>query len=212
MSNHYYQQDGITIYHGDCREILPSLGPFDLCLTDPPYGIGANRMTLGNGFRKVYRGESDWDAKPIHVGDISTIREVSQWQIIWGGNYFDLPPARGWLVWDKGTGDNDYADCELAWTNLDSVVKKFTRSWVGANAKERGDADRFHPTQKPVDLMKWAIQRAPSPQTIIDPYVGSGTTLVAAKQLGRQAIGIELEEIYCEVAAMRLSQGVLDLA
>ena len=201
----YYEDGSVTIYHGDCREVMRCLD-FDAIVTDPPYGIGAHRMTLGNGHRKVYRGEGDWDSKPV---DISPLVDLSVPMIVWGGNYFTLPAERRWLVWDKGTGDNDYADCELAWTNLDGVVKKFFRSWVGSNAKERSDGDRFHPTQKPVDLMAWCIGFTEG--IVLDPFMGSGTTLRAAKDLGRKAIGIELEERYCEIAAQRCAQDVLDL-
>jgi len=202
----YYEDGSVTIYHGDARELVDGL-EFDAIVTDPPYGIGANKMTLGNGKRRIFRGEGNWDLAPV---DVAPLLSHSVPTIIWGGNYFDLPPQRRWLVWDKGTGDNDYADCELAWTNIDGVVKKFFRSWVGSNAKERSDGDRFHPTQKPVDLMAWCIGFTEG--TVCDPYMGSGTTLRAAKDLNRPAIGIELEERYCEIAAERCSQEVLDLA
>jgi DNA modification methylase len=204
----YFEQDGITIFHGDCREVLPTLGPVDLVLTDPPYGIGTDKMTLGNGHRRVFRGECSWDSAPA---DLAPLLALDVPTVIWGGNHFQLPPSRGWLVWDKGTGDNDYADCELAWTNRDAVVRRYFRSWVGANAKEQLDTDRFHPTQKPLALMRWCIEFFPNAQTILDPFMGSGSTLRAAKDLGRKAIGIELEEKWCEVAAKRMSQSVLPL-
>jgi DNA modification methylase len=204
----YYEYGGITIYHGDNREVLPHLPPIDLILTDPPYGINADKMTLGNGKRRVYRGEMDWDSEPADVAPLLTLAPNV---VIWGGNYFQVPPSRCWLVWDKGTGDNDYADCELAWTNRDGVVKKFFRSWVGANAKERKDYDRYHPTQKPVALMAWCMGFYPDAKVICDPYMGAGSTLRAAKDLGRSAIGIEVEERYCESAAKRLEQEVLAL-
>ena len=205
----YYDSGGITIYHGDCREILPHLPKCELLCTDPPYGIGATRMQLGNGKRKLFRGEEAWDDAAPPPWLLDWLRELTDHQIIWGGNYFGLCPSRCWLVWDKGTGDNDFADCELAWTNLDRVVRKFFHSWVGANAKERNEGDRFHPTQKPVPLMRWCIEASNTTGTVLDPFMGSGTTLVAAKSLGRRAIGIEREERYCEIAAKRLSQGVL---
>ncbi len=197
----YYADDLVTIYYGDCREWMPEA---DVIVTDPPYGIGANRMTLGNGMRRIDRGDRDWDAAPP---DLSWIDRPA---VVWGGNYFALPPSGRWLVWDKGTGDNDYADCELAWTNLPGVVKRYARGWVGQNARERGE-DRVHPTQKPVELMRWSIEFTPQ-GTVLDPFMGSGSTLVAAKSLGRHAIGIEIEERYCEIAATRCSQEVLGLA
>ena len=204
----YYQDDLVTIYHGDCRDVVSDGAWFglDAIVTDPPYGIGATQMTLGNGRRRVDRGDSDWDAAAPDLGPIIALGLPT---VIWGGNYFALPPSRRWLVWDKGTGDNDYADCELAWTNLDGVVKKYVQSWVGANARER-DEPRWHPTQKPVSVMRWSLSFCP-PGTVLDPYMGSGTTLVAAKSVGRYSIGIEREERYCEMAATRLSQEVLGL-
>jgi DNA modification methylase len=211
MTPYFESHDGtITIYHGDCRDVLPTFeaGSVDLVLTDPPYGIGANRMTLGNGRRPIYRGVRDWDSTPA---DLAPILALDLPSVIWGGNYFPLPPSRGWLVWDKGTGDNDYADCELAWTNRDAVVKKYVRSWVGANAHD-SHTERSHPTQKPTCLMRWCIGLFPAAHFVLDPYMGSGTTLRAAMDLGRRAIGIEIEERYCEIAARRLSQTVLPLA
>lgn len=105
----YYDDGKITVYLGDCRDILPTLPKCDLLLTDPPYGIGAARMTLGNGRRKVERGDVSWDDEPA---DLTAVLALDVPTVIWGGNYFALPPSRGWFVWDKGTGDNDYADCE----------------------------------------------------------------------------------------------------
>jgi len=207
----YYQDDAVTIYHGDCREIVPGLGRFGLLLTDPPYGIGAHAMTLGNGRRKLDRGDGDWDAAAPARWVLDMCREHTESAILWGGNYFEgLPPARGWLVWDKGTGENDFADAELAWTNLDTVVKKFFRSWVGANARDR-DAARQHPTQKPLALMNWCIGLAGDAQTILDPFAGSCTTARAAKDLGRKCVCIEREERYCEIGARRMQQECLQL-
>ena len=204
----YYDHAGITLYHGDCRELLPLLGEFDLLLTDPPYGIGANKMTLGNRKGQVYRGSEDWDSEPVSVDNL--LHGPYTERVIWGGNYFEVPPSRCWLVWDKGTGNNDFADCELAWTDIDSVVKKTFKSWVGANARERHEGERFHPTQKPIEVMAWCIGVAKkSPGSIVDPYSGSGTTLVAAKQLGLRAVGIERDETFCRRAVQRLSQDCL---
>jgi DNA modification methylase len=193
-----------SVVEGDCLELMKALpdGCVDAVITDPPYGIGAHKMTLGNGKRVVFRGSGEWDARPADVIPFSVLPIPV---IIWGGNYFDLPPSRCWLVWDKGTGDNDYADCELAWTNRDAVVKKYFRSWVGANAKETWEPDRYHPTQKPVGLMEWCIKQAGEPEIILDPYGGAGTLGVAAKRLGKHFLIFELSPEYCAIARKRIA-------
>tara|TARA_R110000868_G_scaffold257105_1_gene514190 strand:+ start:178 stop:855 length:678 start_codon:yes stop_codon:yes gene_type:complete len=196
-----------TLYLGDCMDILPSLGTVDAVITDPPYGIGANKMTLGNGKRRIERGEEDWDLSPPSPDLIEMIMQSAPKQIYWGGNYFAMPASRCWLVWDKCTGANSFADCELAWTNLDTVVKKITIPWVGANAKDES-GERVPPTQKPLPLMRWCIQQAGNPKTILDPFMGSGTTGVAAIQLGRKFIGIEREPKYFDIACQRIEQAV----
>jgi len=204
----YYVDDAVTIYNADCRQVLPFLPRFDLLLTDPPYGIGADKMTLGNGKRKIYRGSEEWDSKPPSRWQIEQMIEMATYSILWGGNYFAMPETRCVLVWDKGTGDNDFADCELAWTNLNKVAKKHFQSWVGANAKDK-DSVRVHPTQKPSALMRWCLSLVPDAKTVLDPFMGSGTTLVASKLEGRQAVGIERDERYCEAAVKRLAQKTL---
>ena len=205
----YYEKDGMTIFHADCREVLPGLEPVDLVLTDPPYGIGEstgkNKNSSNLAQTRDY-GISNWDVSTPSLWVIELMREISIFQIIFGGNYFDLPPSRCWLVWDKdNTGMR--ADCELAWTNLEKAVRKIRYMW-NRMLKENPE-DRHHPTQKPLAVMRWAIEQAPEDcRTILDPFMGSGTTLVAAKLLGRKAIGIEIEEKYCSIAAKRLEQKV----
>ena len=199
---YYDDGNGIVIYHGDCREILPHLEPVDLVLTDPPYGIG-ERMQGGTwGMSEKYEDMRRWDVLP----DPATIAEIvgkAAVSILWGGNYFGLSPSRCWLVWDKQNAVNTTAACELAWTNLDRPVRRF--SWpVGVHA-------HGHPTEKPLELIKWAIEESRTFGTILDPFMGSGTTLRAAKDLGRKAIGIEIEERYVEIAIKRLQQEVLPL-
>ncbi len=195
------------LYLGDCRDILPTLGKVDAVITDPPYGIGVTNMRLGNGKQIIYRGNSEWD-KPLNPEYITEIVRISKQTIIWGGNYFAeyLTNSRCWLVWDKHTGANSFADCELAWTNLNKVVKKFDRSWVGANAKDT--PMRVHPTQKPIELMRWCIEMVEG-DTILDPFMGSGTTGVAAVQMGRKFIGIEREPKYFEIACRRIEEAYL---
>jgi DNA modification methylase len=203
----YFQDDAVTIYHGDCREIVPTLGRFDLLLTDPPYGIGVNHnMGRRAGDKRSDYLPATWDAEPPSQECFDSIVAASAIHIIWGANHFiDLIPRRSacWLVWDKMfSTDVSFATCELAWTSLRGVVRKFAHS----SARKDG----FHPTQKPLALMNWCIGLAGDVQTILDPFAGSGTTGRAAKDLGRKAVLIEREERYCEIAALRMGQGVLD--
>lgn len=212
----YYEEAGIVIYHGDCRDVLAfdsamrtGSATYDLLLTDPPYGIAAcNRSDGGVGSivsgSKFY-GRQAWDHDTADDA-VAIARALCRLQIIFGGNYYDLPPASCWLIWDKLQRDFSFADAEIAWTNLKKAVRVFGYG-RGALVAE----GKVHPTQKPEALMAWCISQAGTPQTILDPFMGSGTTLVAAKRLGRKAIGIELEEKYCEIAAKRLAQGALDL-
>lgn len=202
-----------TLYLGDCREVLPTLGRFDAVVTDPPYGIGAD---IGQAKRANSRpgaawapssdyGESDWDHEPAAPEILSLMRAKSQWQIIFGGNYFDLPPSRCWLVWDKQTGDNDYADCELAWTNLDKPVRRIEWMWKGMLRK--GREDRVHPTQKPLGVMDWCLSHLPaSVVSICDPFMGSGTTGAACVRRGLEFTGIEREPRYFDIACRRIEE------
>lgn len=209
----YYHDEraGIQIFCGDAREVLPTLEKADLLLTDPPYGIGESNeknATRINLARPRDYGSYDWDRAPISADLLAAVRARCKWQIIFGGNYYDLPPAQCWLVWDKQNGATDFADCELAWTNLKKAVRIKRHMWHGMIRK--GNEERYHPTQKPLEVMGWALKQAPDTvQTILDPFMGSGTTLVAAKQLGRKCVGIELNEAYCAIAVQRLQQECL---
>ena len=201
----YYQDEWVTIYHGDCREVMPDLEPVSLVLTDPPYGIGEH------GGKARTRGDSrpnhpmmGWDMTRPDRATLDMVRAAGSVQMIFGGNYFAdlLPASRCWLYWRKLMG-GDFADGELVWTSLDAVVREFT--------KPNKSGKNQHPTQKPLAVMEWCIFQSRTDGTVLDPFMGSGTTLVAAKNLGRKAIGIEIEERYCEIAALRCSQGVLAL-
>lgn len=195
-----------TLFLGDCREILPTLGRVDALVTDPPYGIGeaaGKNVSRSNAALAKDYGVDSWDDIPLDVELVDALRATSHWQVIFGGNYYAMPPTSCWLVWDKlNTGD--FADCELAWTNLPKAVRRIQFMWNGmlrAHGEPRGD----HPTQKPVGVMKWCIGHLPDPnRTILDPFAGSGTTGVAAIQLGRKFIGIEREEKYFDVMCRRI--------
>lgn len=201
MSKPYYQQDGITIYHGDCRKILPALPPVGAVITDPPYGLG-DRMQGGTwGAADKYADMRKWDEAPTGVF-LTSLAQLTPICVLWGGNYFRLPPTRCWLVWDKQNAVETMSDVEMAWTSLDRPSKRISLP-VGTHI-------HGHPTEKPLPLMIWTLMQIKNhPSPILDPYMGSGTTLVAAKMNGQRAIGIEIEERYCEIAAKRLGQGVL---
>lgn len=204
------------IIEGDCLEVMRGFADksFDLCLTDPPYGIGAAGGFGGYGASTTDRHYDDtWDNATPNKEYFDEILRVSKNAIIFGGQFFTdkLPPNGHWIVWDKKGGilfENPFGDCELAWTNLPKKsIKKYTCIQQGFVAEER---NRTHPTQKPVKLFGEILRDyTEDGATILDPYMGSGTTLVAARVLGRSAIGIEISKKYCEVAKSRLSQGML---
>lgn len=227
--NPYYQDDLVTIYNCDWREVLPIEA--DLVLTDPPYGIGAVDPdgTVGGGTRisikwesgKAVRSKSRGLVKYRHVDNdhspdearecVSALTQVPK-QIWWGANHYGdtLGAASCWLVWDKQNGTTDFADGELAWTNLDGAVRFFRHKWHGM-FRDSEKAIHYHPTQKPVALMDWCIARAKlKPNSLIfDPFMGSGPVAVAAKRAGHRYVGCELVEKYCEIAAKRCGQDYL---
>jgi site-specific DNA-methyltransferase (adenine-specific)/modification methylase len=192
---------------GDCLSIMPLLGKVDAVVTDPPYGVGES------GAKSASRGklaESDlyahkkWDEITLDE-HVSMAVSMADKAIVFGGNYYDLPPTTCWLVWDKQNGTNDFADCELAWTNLNKAVRRINWLWKGMIRK--GDDVRRHPTQKPLGVIEWCIHHLPeTSQTILDPFMGSGTTLVACAKLGRKGIGIELDPDYFQIACDRVQK------
>jgi site-specific DNA-methyltransferase (adenine-specific) len=203
----YYQDNLVTIYHGDCREWMPEA---DVIVTDPPYGINV----LGNGGRMgfsaaVYRPVLG-DREPL---DPTWLLGKAGRVIVFGADHFTVHPSGGrYLVWDKrgGLAGNDFSDAEIAWDSAPGVTRLFTHRHRGFTSQVNDDrTGPQHPTQKPVAVMRWLI--AMTEGMILDPYLGSGSTLVAAKSLNRQAIGIEIDERYCEVAANRCRQEVLGL-
>jgi site-specific DNA-methyltransferase (adenine-specific) len=179
-----------TLYLGDCLEILPNLEDVDAIVTDPPYGIYAKGGKWGR------KAEHRWDAGIV---GIAPILDAAPIVVIWGGNYYQLPPSRGWLVWWKRDSTPSTADVELAWTNIDMNAKLIDHTISATNA-ERG----FHPTQKPLRVMRWCLTFVPDAATILDPFMGSGTTGVACANLGRRFIGIEIEERYFDIACKRI--------
>lgn len=199
-----------TLILGDMHSVLPTLGQFDALVTDPPYGIkeaaGKNKSRGNLAVAKDY-GDDAWDDRPDFDGITKAMRACRH-HIIFGGNYYPLSPTSCWLIWDKLNGDNDFADCELAWTNLPKAVRRIRYMWNGmlrANGEPRGD----HPTQKPLGVMRWSIQQLPGDvRTILDPFAGSGTTGVAAVQLGNIFVGIERKPEYFDAMCRRIQEAV----
>lgn len=206
---YYDDGNGIVIYNSDCREILPHLPKVDLVLTDPPYGIGRDGKppsTSSHGGHKGYEFLG-WDRMTPSDDDLKMALGAGDNSIIWGANYFPQVFSRspGWLLWDKGQRI-DQADGELAFSTRNGPLRIFTLNRVALMQD-----GAVHPTQKPLDLIKWCLAFFPEAHEVLDPYMGSGTTLRASKDLGRKCIGIEIEEKYCEIAAKRLGQEVLAL-
>lgn len=205
----YFQDSAVTIYHGDCRVLVPQLGRFDLLLTDPPYGInrdGMKQSTSSHGGRKAYEFKA-WDDSAPTTDTFAALLACADNHVIWGANYFPqaLPPSMGWLVWDKGQ-DICSSDCELAFTSRDGALRR-----IVMNRVELAKDGAVHPTQKPLALLNWCLSFYPEAKTVIDPYAGSGTTGRACKDLGKRCVLIEREESYCEIAAKRMGQEVLCL-
>lgn len=215
MMGAYYSDDHCVIYHGDCREIVPTLGAFDAVITDPPYGIDHDadytRFTKGANVARSTHERIAGDTEPF---DPSWLASAAPRLVLFGANCFsDRLPVGSWLVWDKrspGGSKNVMSDAEVAWLNHGHGVYIFEHAWDGFNrASERGTA--HHPNQKPVALMRWVVGRWTQPaDRILDPYMGSGPVARACMDLRRRYVGVELNERYCEIAAKRLAQEVLD--
>lgn len=206
----YYQDSHVTLYHGDCRQIVPQLGRFDLLLTDPPYGIGVSGGVGLYGRQKWASTDKKWDEAPPPRWLLEMLLESADKHIIWGGNYYSLPPSRQYLVWDKGAGfrGRNFAECEQAWCSMDGNALVFQRDPL-ASQDYKG---KEHPTQKPLALMHWCLSLTPGVKTVIDPFAGSGTTGRACKDLRIQCTLIEREESYCEAVVRRMSQECLDMS
>lgn len=214
MIEPYYQHKGITIYLGDCFEILPQLEPVDLILTDPPSGkIGGSKSIGGSKYVEVNKYDLSWDKK-LTKEQLNFVVSFGKNQIIWEANYYKeyLPIENNILIWDKkcqNNWDDNFSDGEMAYTSLKTSFKIYRHLWMGCLRKH--GKIRQHPTEKPIQLMMWCLKFDQDAKIILDSFMGIGTTLVAAKQLGRKAIGIEISKKYCDIAIQRLSQEELEL-
>ena len=205
----YYEEDGITIYHGDCLQVMGEMAPywgeqlFDVLLTDPPYGVlqngsAATRLSGGN----QGNGSQAWDVQQPEA--LACAMALTRSHMVWGGLHLGLPKTFGYLVWDKQIDGLNFGECEVCWTSMRFAPRIFRYRAV------RVDGGKVHPTQKPEALLSWCLAFTDA-ATVFGPFVGSGSTLVAAKRLGKQGTGIEREEKYCEIAAKRLAQRALPL-
>jgi site-specific DNA-methyltransferase (adenine-specific) len=223
--------EGVTLYCGDSREILPTLGPEhlttkDVIVTDPPYGIALQTKNAGRDQRPYQKAgdivreaktkKHDFDAiigddKPFDPSDLLLFPNL----VLWGANNFAdrLPISHCWFSWDKKCGkaaDSDIGDCELAWTRgiRFKTVRAFRHMWAGFQRDSEVGGVRYHPTQKPIALMRWCIEFFPQSNVVLDPFMGSGSTGIAAVKLGRRFIGIELEPKYFDIAVRRISDAL----
>jgi site-specific DNA-methyltransferase (adenine-specific) len=217
----YYQDELVTIYHGDCLGLMDESWPVDALISDPPYGIGYSPGGGGRGWGglgganpKTFTGDNivRGDDQPFDPSPFLNYPVV----VLFGANHYAprLPASSEWVVWDKRDGMmvNKFGDCELIWTNQSGPARVVRHVWNGAFRDSERGQQRQHPTQKPLFLMHWLIERYTQPgDLILDPFMGSGTTLVAAKRANRRAVGIEIDEHYCAVAAARCQQSVLGL-
>jgi site-specific DNA-methyltransferase (adenine-specific) len=200
-----------TLYLGDCRDLLPSLGPVDAVVTDPPYGIAHVKGAGGRGnHNRRNIAPIIGDAEPFDPMPLLQFEQV----LMWGADHYcaRLPADSGrWLAWNKLDDMESYdsfSDVEFAWHSVRGASRIFNYKWKGiASVKAHEDVDRQHPTQKPIGLMKWCLEQLAAPaHLIVDPFMGSGTTGVACVKLGRKFIGIEIHEPYFDIACRRIEE------
>jgi site-specific DNA-methyltransferase (adenine-specific) len=206
------EAEPVRIVEGDCLDVLRQLpdGCADAVITDPPYGLGGLWAGGGGSSTKSSwnfdpKEAQSWDMKTAHE-EVAAILSLGLPTVIWGGNYYSLPPSRCWFLWDKKQPDTwTTAQAEMAWTNIDRPVRVFRKAQCEVHDEMR---PKEHPTQKPVSLMRWCIRmmRLPENAVILDPFAGSGTTGVAAAHEGRRAILIEKEPAYAAIARKRVAQ------
>lgn len=194
-----------TLYCADCRDVLPTLSGVDAVVTDPPYGIRHRRGVCGNRGKGLSLGTTGiiGDDQPFDPTPWLQFPDV----ILWGANYYRLPVGRT-LIWDKtfGGGAGDFSEAEIGWHNQLGATRMFRHLWMGVQRASQVGAERQHQTEKPIALMEWCLGFFPNAQTILDPFMGSGTTGVACARLGRKFIGIEIEPRYFDIACRRIEQ------
>jgi site-specific DNA-methyltransferase (adenine-specific) len=209
------------LYLMDCMEGMKQFPDkyFELAIVDPPYGIGEdglkNHSRGGLAPSKKYTPKN-WDKEPPSAEYFKELIRVSQNQIIWGANHFisRIPyDSSCWVIWDKQNGDNDFADCELAWTSFKTAVRKFEFRWAGMLQGDMANKEsRIHPTQKPVRLYSWLLSNyAKQGDKILDTHVGSASSLIACYDMGYDYVGFEIDEDYYKAAQKRIEENKAQL-
>ena len=179
---------------------------FDLAIVDPPYGIDAVNMQMGNNAKKKWT-KKDWDKNTPTKEYFDELFRISKNQIVWGGNYFDLPPSKCWVVWDKNNGESDFADGEMAWTSFDKPMRIKKIHWCGSASNWEDTNGKIHPTQKPVKLYEWLLMNyAKEGYKILDTHLGSGSIALACHNLGFDLTACELDKEYYDAAIKRIEQ------
>jgi len=207
----------INLLNIDCMDYMSGLddNAFDLAIVDPPYGIDLANMNMGAGkSAKASKIENrkwkakDWDKNTPSAEYFEELMRVSKHQIIWGGNYFELPPCYGYVIWDKQIPEGlSFADCEMAWTSIKRAAKIFSYSAY------KDKKFKFHPTQKPIRLYTWLLANyAKEGDKILDTHVGSASSLIACHQLGYDVTGCELDEEYYKLAQQRIKEETAQLS
>jgi site-specific DNA-methyltransferase (adenine-specific) len=197
------------LHNADCMELMVKYpdGYFELAIVDPPYGIGAGGKSFMNGASKTahqYTRDLSWDSEPPAENYFLELRRVSKNQIIFGGNYFVLPPSRCFLIWDKTIHGNSYADCEMMWTSFDSVARIYRKNMVEITLD-----GRIHPTQKPIALYEWLLTNyAKKGDKILDTHLGSMSSVIACHNLNFQIVGSELDKDYFDAGIARVKQAM----
>jgi site-specific DNA-methyltransferase (adenine-specific) len=199
------QSPRIELIHGDCMDYMKSLEDkaFELAIVDPPYGLGTSVVNSSGRFKRYYNNNGNWDTNTPDKNYFKHLFKTSNDQIVWGGNYFGLPPNRCFIIWDKGQPEGiSFAMAEYAWCSFDKVAQIFKQ-------RTQGQTERFHPTQKPVALYKWLIKNYAKPgDRILDTHLGSGSSAIAAWEAGHDFVGIELDEDYYNAAVKRFRQHI----
>jgi len=204
-----YRLPFLSLFHADCMEIMKQYPDkyFDLAIVDPPYGIGASEMQMGNNSKKKWNKGKNWDNETPTNEYWNELFRVSKNQIVWGGNYFDLPLTKSWTIWDKNNGESGFADGEMAWNSFNKPLKIKKIHWCGSASNWEDTSGKIHPTQKPLALYDWLLKEfAEEGDLILDTHLGSGSSRIAAYKGGFNFVGFEIDSEYYQKQEKRFNE------